>query len=96
MIRASVWLAYAADMNITRHFSDTRTGQGRVRFMLQSGRVQLTAEGPGWAHSSRHSSLDEAATFLAAVDRVPGALYRQTLDDLERQLQVEQTFHGAA
>ncbi|PNY80093.1 hypothetical protein [Deinococcus koreensis] len=83
-------------MNVIRHFSDTRTEQGRVRFLLQSGRVHLTAEGQGWAHSSRHTSLEEAATFLATVAQVPGGLYRQALDDLERQLQLEQEFHGAA
>ena len=83
-------------MNVFRHFSDTRTEQGRVRFLVQSGRVQLTAEGQGWTHASRHATLEDAATFLAAVDQVPGSLYRQALDELERQVQVEQTFHGAA
>ena len=34
---------YADNMNTLRHFSDTRTGVGRVRFLLADRRVQLVA-----------------------------------------------------
>ncbi|THF88602.1 hypothetical protein E7T09_05260 [Deinococcus sp. KSM4-11] len=83
-------------MNVTRHYSDTRTAQGRVRFLIHAGRVSLKAEGPGWHHDSTHATLDEAAIFLAAVDQVPGDLYRQALDELDRQVQFDQTYSGAA
>lgn len=92
----SGWAAYAACMNVTRHFSDTRTEWGRVRFLLCSGRVRLMAEGQGWQHESSHASLHDAATFLAVVPQVNGALYNQALDDLERQLQLEELFRDAA
>ncbi|MFC3835187.1 MULTISPECIES: hypothetical protein [Deinococcus] len=82
-------------MNVTRHFSDTRTEQGRVRFLIHAGRVSMTAEGPGWHHSSTHATLEDAATFLAAVQHVPGDLYRQALDDLDRQLNFEQNHRAA-
>ena len=82
---------YAAGMNVTRHFSDTRTDLGRVRFLIHtlSGRVTLTAEGQAWHHSSVHDSLDAAAGFLALLPQVPQALYTQALDDLDRQVQFE-------
>ncbi|MBB5374958.1 hypothetical protein HNQ07_000402 [Deinococcus metalli] len=83
-------------MNVTRHFSDTRTDQGRVRFLTHAGRASLKAEGPGWHHDSTHASLADAATFLAAVPQVPGELYRQALDDLERQMQFDGSYRGAA
>ncbi|WP_309572836.1 hypothetical protein [Deinococcus sp.] len=83
-------------MNVTRHYCDTRTEQGRVRFLIHAGRVSLRAEGQGWHHDSTHATLDAAATFLAAVPQVPGDLYRQALDELERQLQFDQTYRGAA
>ena len=83
-------------MNVTRHFSDTRTDQGRVRFLLASGRVCLMAEGPGWTHRSAHDTLAEAATFLAILSRLDGGLYRQALDDLEHQLAFERGYPGAA
>ncbi|ANE44310.1 hypothetical protein [Deinococcus puniceus] len=79
-------------MNVTRHFSDTRTPEGRVRFLLSSDRVQLRAEGKGWQHQSNHQSLEEAANFLAVVPNIPQRLYEQTLGDLEQQL----AFAGAA
>ncbi|GAA5513257.1 hypothetical protein Dcar01_01986 [Deinococcus carri] len=74
-------------MNVTRHFSDTRTGEGRVRFLIHAGRVRLVAEGPGWQHDSTHATLEDAATFLAVVPGLPQMLYEQALDDLERQTQ---------
>jgi len=79
-------------MNITRHFSDTRTSEGRVRFLLAPDRVQLMVEGRGWQHQSTHLSLEEAANFLAVVPRITQQLYEQTLSDLERQI----AFEGAA
>jgi len=88
---------YATGMNVTRHFSDTRTGEGRVRFLLGDGRVRLVAEGRdsagrGWHWESSHTTLEEAATFLAVVPQLSQRLYEQALDDLERQTQ----FDGAA
>ncbi|QFP76773.1 hypothetical protein [Deinococcus sp. AJ005] len=83
-------------MNVTRHFSDTRTDQGRVRFLLASGRVCLMAEGPGWTHRSAHDSLPEAATFLAVLPHLGGQLYVQALDELEHQLEFESSYPGAA
>lgn len=79
-------------MNVTRHFSDTRTPEGRVRFLLTPDWVQLVAEGKGWQHQSRHLNLLEAADFLAIVPQVSQHLYEQTLGDLERQM----AFEGAA
>ncbi|MFK7601341.1 hypothetical protein ACI3L1_03920 [Deinococcus sp. SM5_A1] len=83
-------------MNVTRHFSDTRTDQGRVRFLLTAGRACLMAEGPGWTHRSAHTTLTDAATFLAVLPRLGGELYRQALDDLEQQLAFERSYPGAA
>ena len=77
-------------MNVPRHFSDTRTEEGRVRFLLAPGRVQLLAEGSGWAHSSAHASLADAATFLAVLPRLSQGLYEQALSDLERRVAFEQ------
>lgn len=81
---------YAANMNVMRHFSDTRTEVGRVRFLLADRRVQLVAEGPGWQHRSEHRSLQEAAELLAFLPQVPQQLYEESLDDLQRRLAVEQ------
>ncbi|MFC5846944.1 hypothetical protein [Deinococcus petrolearius] len=77
-------------MTVTRHFSDTRTDEGRVRFLLLSGRVTLLAEGRGWQSSTLHDSLDAAALYLAALPRVQGELYRRALDDLDRRVALEQ------
>ena len=76
-------------MKATRHFSDTRTGQGRVRFLLAAGRVRLIAEGPGWQHSSVHPNLDDATLYLALLPHLPQCLYEASLDDLSRRLQWE-------
>lgn len=81
-------------MNVTRHFSDTRTGEGRVRFLLGAGRVRLVAEGRdaggrGWHWESSHFSLEDAATFLALVPQLSQSLYEQALNDLERQTQLD-------
>lgn len=77
-------------MNVTRHFSDTRTAEGRVRFLLTSGRVQLIAEGHGWSHSSNHATLHDAATFLAVVPEISQTLYEEALTELERRMVFEQ------
>ena len=81
---------YAEDMNVIRHFSDTRTGEGRVRFLIPQGRVRLVAEGPGWSHESTHAGLHDAATFLAVLPHLTDTLYQEALDDLERRLSLEQ------
>lgn len=75
-------------MNVTRHFSDTRTAQGRVRFLLGGGRVRLVAEGLGWFWESSHATLEEAATFLAALPQLGQNLYEQALNDLDRETQL--------
>lgn len=75
--------------NVTRHFSDTRTQEGRVRFLLAHNRVQLLAEGHGWQHTSTHASLHDAATFLAVVPQVSQALYELALSELDRRMQFE-------
>ncbi|MDO4262602.1 MAG: hypothetical protein Q4C67_00205 [Deinococcus sp.] len=77
-------------MNTTRHFSDTRTEVGRVRFLLAGRCVQLVAEGPGWQHASEHRSLQEAAQLLAFLPQLPQQLYEESLADLERRLATEQ------
>ena len=74
-----------------QHFADTRTAQGRVRFLMGSADaaqpgVVLIVEGQGWQRQERFDSLDEAALALALDGRVPQALYVQALDDLHRQL----------
>jgi len=76
-------------MNVTRHFSDTRTAEGRVRFLIVGGQVHLLAEGPGWHFESAHETLEDAATFLAAVPSVPQGLYEQALTDLERHAHLD-------
>ena len=76
-------------MNVTRHFSDTRTEQGRVRFLLSGSRVRLIAEGPGWHHDSLHATLEDAATFLAVVPQLGQDLYERALDDLGRRVHVD-------
>lgn len=81
---------YARGMNVTRHFSDTRTDEGRVRFLVLSGRVALVAEGQGWQSSTLHDTLDDAALVLATLPRVGDDLYRRALDDLDRRIALEQ------
>lgn len=89
---AASFRAYACAMNVTRHFSDTRTNTGRVRFLLQSGRVRLVAEGEGWQHHSTHTGLQAAATFLATVSRLDHQLYEQALADLDQALMFDQHY----
>ena len=80
---------YAGGVNVARHFSDTRTAQGRVRLLLASGRVHLVAEGPGWHHASTHATLEDAATFLALLPELGQALYEVAVNDLERRAQLD-------
>jgi hypothetical protein len=54
-------------MNVTRHFSDTRTPEGRVRFLLQSGRVRLLAEGLGWHFEQALNDLERRAQLDGAA-----------------------------
>ena len=79
-----------------RHFTDTRTEQGRVRFLQDGVDVLLLLEGPGWHCEFRFdgllvdalpvNGLSEAAFALALESRIPQALYLQALDDLSRTL----------
>lgn len=90
---------YAVNMKLMRHFSDTRTEVGRVRFLLADGgnaaeksaspAVELVAEGPGWCHRSEHGSLHEAAQLLAFLPEVPQRLYEASLCELQRRLELE-------
>ncbi|OOV15126.1 hypothetical protein [Deinococcus sp. LM3] len=75
-------------MNVPRHFSDTRTEEGRVRILAASGRVLLEAEGHGWQHRSAHPSLEDAALELALLPRIGAGLYAAALDDIERQVRL--------
>lgn len=81
---------YAGNMTLVRHYSDTRTEVGRVRFLLTDHGAQLMAEGPGWRHISEHGSLQEAAQMLAFLPEVPQQLYEQSLHDLHRRQSLEQ------
>ncbi|MEF2276724.1 hypothetical protein V3W47_00320 [Deinococcus sp. YIM 134068] len=76
-------------MNVARHFSDTRTAQGRVRLLVSPGRVHLVAEGPGWSHASTHATLEDAATFLALLPELGQELYEEAVNDLERRAQLD-------
>ncbi|GAA5439554.1 hypothetical protein CBQ26_17715 [Deinococcus indicus] len=89
-------------MSVPRHFSDTRTEEGRVRILAVSGRVLLDAEGPGWQHRSAHPSLEDATLELALLPRVGADLYAAALNDIERQLRFtgpvtdDRSYPGAA
>lgn len=87
--RRSEVTRYHARMNVTRHFSDTRTDEGRVRFLLCPGAVQLLAEGHAWHHASTHATLHDAATYLAVIPQVPQALYEEALAELDRRTALE-------
>lgn len=76
-------------MSVIRHFSDTRTPEGRVRFLLLSGTVKLLAEGKGWSHESEHDTFQEATHQLAVLTRISSDLYHVALDELERRLALE-------
>lgn len=71
---------------MVQHYSDTRTDEGRVRFLLDGEAVVLLTEGPGWQQQAQFASLHDAALGLALTRRVSQPLYCQALDDLYRQL----------
>ncbi|GAA0518607.1 hypothetical protein [Deinococcus depolymerans] len=89
-------------MSVPRHFSDTRTEEGRVRILAVADRVLLEAEGQGWQHRSVHLTLADATLELALLPRVGENLYEATLDDIERQVRFtgqvpgRQSYPGAA
>ncbi|MDK2011853.1 MULTISPECIES: hypothetical protein [unclassified Deinococcus] len=76
-------------MNVTRHFSDTRTDEGRVRILVQSGRLVLEAEGPGWQHRSVHVDLGDVTLELAWLPGLGSSLYGEVMDDVARQVQLD-------
>lgn len=76
-------------MNVTRHFSDTRTDEGRVRILVQSGRLLLEAEGPGWHHRSVHADLGDVTLELAWLPGLGSSLYGEVMDDVARQVQLD-------
>ncbi len=71
------------------HFSDTRSEQGRVRFVLEGAHAGAAAwlltEGPGWNAQQRHHDLHDAELALAWLPDLPQELYLQALSDLEQQ-----------
>jgi hypothetical protein len=71
---------------MNQHYTDTRTEQGRIRFLLGAGGVVLITEGPGWQHTERFPTLDDAALGLALDAQVPQDLYVQALGDLCLQI----------
>ncbi len=81
--------AYAYGMNVTRHFSDTRTDEGRVRILVQSGQFVLDAEGPGWQRRSVHANLGDVTLELAWLPGLGAGLYSAALDDIARQVQLD-------
>ncbi|WP_189072177.1 hypothetical protein [Deinococcus sedimenti] len=78
-------------MNVTRHFSDTRTEEGRVRILVQTSQFVLEAEGPGWHHRSVHPDLGDVTLELAWLPGLGACLYGQVLEDLVRQVQRDGT-----
>ena len=81
---------------VARHFSDTRTDEGRVRFLTSPLGVQLIAEGQSWQHVSTHKTLGEAAACLAFLPQVPYALYHAALNELERRQELERQYSPSA
>jgi len=71
---------------MVQHYSDTRTSEGRVRFLLDGEAVVLLTEGPGWQRQAQFVSVQDAVLGLALMSEVPQPLYAQALDDLYRQL----------
>ncbi|TSA86488.1 hypothetical protein FNU79_07560 [Deinococcus detaillensis] len=69
-----------------QHYTDTRTSQGRVRFLLDAPDVVLLTEGEGWHIQQRFTTFHDAALALALNERVSQRLYSQALDDLYHQL----------
>lgn len=73
-------------VSMLQHYTDTRTSQGRVRFLLDASDVVLLTEGEGWELQQRFGSFHDAALALALNEQVPQRLYLQSLDDLYHQL----------
>ncbi|GAA3999742.1 hypothetical protein GCM10022631_08350 [Deinococcus rubellus] len=71
---------------MVQHYSDTRTSDGRVRFLLDGKAAVLLTEGPGWQQQDQFASVHDAVLGLALISRVPQPLYDQALDDLYHQL----------
>ena len=71
-------------MCMTRHLSDTRNAEGRVRFLVEGGRVLLLAEGQGWNHQSTHVTLERAGLYLALLPKLSQNLYESAMNDLEQ------------
>ncbi|WP_161881596.1 hypothetical protein [Deinococcus alpinitundrae] len=71
---------------MVQHYSDTRTSEGRVRFLLDGEAVVLLTEGSGWQQQAQFASIQDAVLGLALLSDVPQPLYAQALDDLYRQL----------
>ncbi|AWN24665.1 hypothetical protein DKM44_12355 [Deinococcus irradiatisoli] len=71
---------------MVQHYTDTRTAEGRVRFLLDGPDVLLSTEGHGWQRSERFGSFQDAALALALDLRIPQALYVQALEELYHQL----------
>ncbi|MGY2892275.1 MULTISPECIES: hypothetical protein [Deinococcus] len=69
---------------MTRHLSDTRNAEGRVRFLIEGGRVLLLAEGQGWTHQSTHTTLERAGLYLALLPQLSQGLYESALLELEQ------------
>lgn len=82
-------LSTIVPMNMARHFSDTRTDEGRVRFLLSDQCVLLLAEGPGWQHSSRHDTMHDATNFLALLSEVSYDLYLKSLQEVDQRIRLE-------
>ncbi|GGK85856.1 hypothetical protein [Deinococcus radiotolerans] len=81
-------------MNVTRHFSDTRTAEGRVRILVQSAQFVLDAEGPGWQHRSVHRDLGDITLELAWLPRLSASLYGEVLEDMARRVQLDGALPG--
>ena len=69
---------------MTRHLSDTRNAEGRVRFLIEGGRVLLLAEGQGWSHQSTHATLERAGLYLALLPNLSQSLYEAAMSELEQ------------
>ncbi len=69
---------------MTRHLSDTRNAEGRVRFLIEGGRVLLLAEGQGWSHQSTHATLERAGLYLALLPNLTQGLYEAAMTELEQ------------
>lgn len=74
------------DANMLQHYTDTRTGEGRVRFLLDGADVLLITEGQGWEHHSRFEGFQEAVLALALDHHVPQQLYVDALDELHQRM----------